>query len=145
LNVPYANAATYRRLFEASPSAIWLQDWSAVRPMVESLRARGVDDFAQYFEDHPDFFAAASAARVMIDFNPMMVALLGAPDRETLFAEFKRRCQSSPTEGFRQRFVAFVQGADRVDAEEIDSRLDGDIIHVRVIQTDANDNETPWG
>jgi PAS domain S-box-containing protein len=145
LNISHANAAIYQRLFEASPSAIWLQDWSAVKPMVEALRARGVGDFAQYFEDNPDFVAAASAARVTVDFNPMMIELLRAPDREALFAELDRRCRSRPSEGFRQRLAAFAQGTERVDTEETETCLDGDIIHVRVIQTDASDNETPWG
>ncbi len=44
-----------RSLFDRSPVSLWVEDFSAVRSLMETLRARGITDFATFIKVHPDF------------------------------------------------------------------------------------------
>lgn len=44
----------YRSLFEQAPISIWEEDWSAVKPYIDDLRAKQVEDFDTYFSADPD-------------------------------------------------------------------------------------------
>ena len=49
-----ASEAKYREIFNESPSAIWIEDWSPVKRRLSEIATGGVTDFAAYFEVHPD-------------------------------------------------------------------------------------------
>ena len=44
----------FRSLFEDAPTAMWEEDYSAVKPVLERLVAAGVQDIAGYLRAHPD-------------------------------------------------------------------------------------------
>jgi diguanylate cyclase (GGDEF)-like protein len=49
-------SATYARsLFDRSPVSLWVEDFSAVRTLLQSIRARGITDFATFIKVHPEF------------------------------------------------------------------------------------------
>ncbi|MBT5434942.1 MAG: PAS domain-containing sensor histidine kinase [Rhodospirillaceae bacterium] len=60
----------YRELFEQSPVAIWVEDWSAVKAMVEAMDVAG-SDASDYIEAHPQFVDDAYLAMKLVDFNEM--------------------------------------------------------------------------
>ncbi|MGE4556827.1 MAG: transporter substrate-binding domain-containing protein [Desulfovibrionaceae bacterium] len=44
----------YRSLFEDSPIPLWAEDWSQAKLFFDELRAGGVEDFQEYFLQHPE-------------------------------------------------------------------------------------------
>ena len=42
----------YQELFEDSPVAIWVDDWSLVKQMLDAME--GIDDWRSYFSQNPD-------------------------------------------------------------------------------------------
>ena len=44
----------FRDIFEECPVAIWVEDWSRGKTMIDGLARRGVTNWRRYFERHPD-------------------------------------------------------------------------------------------
>jgi PAS domain S-box-containing protein len=44
----------YREIFDDAPGALWVEDWSWVKLMIDRLSAEGVDDWRTYFANHRD-------------------------------------------------------------------------------------------
>jgi PAS domain S-box-containing protein len=44
----------YKTLFDNQPTIIWEEDFSSVKMRIDQLRNGGVDDFMEYFNNHPD-------------------------------------------------------------------------------------------
>ncbi len=44
----------YKTLFDNQPTIIWEADFSSVKMCIDQLRNEGVDDFREYFNNHPD-------------------------------------------------------------------------------------------
>ena len=41
--------ARYREIFDDAPGALWVDDWSLVKQMIDRLSAEGVGDWRAYF------------------------------------------------------------------------------------------------
>jgi len=67
----------YRSIFEQSRVALWERDYSQVRALLMSLRARGVVDLRAYARDNPDFVADCIAGIPTLAANVAALELLG--------------------------------------------------------------------
>ncbi|HTK97690.1 MAG TPA: ATP-binding protein [Pseudomonadales bacterium] len=47
------NEAEIRNLFEESPAALWVSDFSSAKRHIDDLRGRGITDLREYFRDRP--------------------------------------------------------------------------------------------
>lgn len=74
--------ARYRTLFEEVPISLWEEDFSAVRDYLKDLRASGITDFQQYFDDHPDEVVRLADKVVVLDVNRQTLKLFGVEDAE---------------------------------------------------------------
>jgi len=74
----------YRDLFNFMPIALWQLDSSKMREMFDGLSAAGVEDFAAYVEEHPEFLDEAQATLTITEANERTLHLFGASDREEL-------------------------------------------------------------
>ncbi|HWI55717.1 MAG TPA: hypothetical protein VNZ22_00720, partial [Bacillota bacterium] len=46
--------ARFQHLFEHSPVATWLEDWTALGQWLEHLRGQGVEDLSVFLSQHPE-------------------------------------------------------------------------------------------
>ncbi len=49
-----ASESKYREIFDESPAAIWVDDWSEVKTRLDELAASGIADWPAYFERTPE-------------------------------------------------------------------------------------------
>ena len=82
--------ARYRALFEASPIAIWEQDFSAVQARFVQLRQSGVVDLGAYLEDHPAEVLDLAGRVSLIEMNQASIELLGGETRADIFTDLRR-------------------------------------------------------
>ena len=123
--------ARYRQLFEVSPAAIFVSDWSRLKPMVDDLRSGGVDDFAAYFAAHPAFLDRATAVCQFVDANATALKMYGARDKTELFESMNAMVRQSSFEGFAGRLVALIEGQEIVTGEIESTQVDGTRFHIR--------------
>ena len=48
-----------RGLFEHSPVSLWVEDFSAIKRLLDEVRGRGISDFRVFTDVHPEFVHAA--------------------------------------------------------------------------------------
>ena len=83
--------AIYREIFEHSPIAIWVEDWSRVKAMIDQLARRGVKDWQRYFERRPDQLIKANSLCEVVDINAATLSVYGATSKEEVSSDCGRQ------------------------------------------------------
>ncbi|NOH00820.1 MAG: PAS domain-containing protein [Chloroflexi bacterium] len=74
----------YRRLFEDSPIALWVEDFSEVKRRLDGLKQTGVRDAAAYFRANPGFVRECAALVRIQDVNSAALKLYHAREKSEL-------------------------------------------------------------
>lgn len=133
----------YRTLFDYSPISLWVEDYSAVKLLMDRLREAGVEDFREYFGQHPDALETFARLMKVVDVNRATLELYRAPSKEALapvteFSGSERRAK------FMERLVAFSEGKRNFEAEVESRALSGERLYVRVRAVIAPGSEATW-
>ena len=123
----------YRELFDQCPVSIWVEDWSAVKPLVDELRALIDDDeLGDYIDKHPEFVAKAYDAMELIDLNDTGWHLMGAKSKEELLSWANGPIHKDDISQTAQILKGIVEGRAHVNVEETqDFTLDNRNIFIR--------------
>jgi two-component system phosphate regulon sensor histidine kinase PhoR len=121
-----AKEQRYRGLFENSPIALWEEDASAVKRYVEDLRASGVKDFREYFENHPEAVRECASLVRIIDVNQATLDLYGAGSKEELLGGLDEVLSEDSYYTFKDEVLAIAEGRTRFDAETTARTLSGE-------------------
>jgi len=73
-------------LFEHSPVSLWVEDFSAVKVLLDEVRAAGITDFRTFLNVHPDFVSRCMQEIRVLDINQQTLAMFGAPSKEILLS-----------------------------------------------------------
>ncbi|MCJ7726013.1 MAG: PAS domain-containing protein, partial [Acidimicrobiia bacterium] len=116
----------YAYLFANAPVAMWENDFSGVKPWLEALRDRGVQDLRAHLLAHPAELRDGIGRVVTTDANPAAASLLGASDRADLRGPFPVSIVDAESERlFLEQFVAIWEGSGGDELEYTGRRLDG--------------------
>ena len=64
-----ASAQYAQGLFEHSPVSLWVEDFSAVKKLLDDIRKRGITDFNTFLKVHPEFVTRCIEEIRVIDVN----------------------------------------------------------------------------
>ncbi len=84
-------------VFYISPIAILCEDWSGVKRAVDSVIADGVDDFATFLDDNPDFIQEVRRTHRVLDANRAALDLFGYDDKADFLRESNRLLPANRT------------------------------------------------
>ncbi len=73
-------------LFEHSPVSLWVEDFSAVKVLLDEVRAAGITDFRTFLNVHPDFVSRCMQEIRVLDVNRQTLLMFGAESREILLS-----------------------------------------------------------
>jgi PAS domain-containing protein len=76
-----------RSLFELSPVSLWVEDFSAIKRLIDELRGMGIDDFATFVQVHPDFVTRCMQEIRVIDVNRHTLRMFAANDKQHLLRD----------------------------------------------------------
>ncbi|MCH7541146.1 MAG: PAS domain S-box protein [Proteobacteria bacterium] len=126
--------ARHRELFEQSPIGGLEEDYSAVKPIIDRLRRKGVRDFRRYFREHPRVLRQAINAIKIIDVNPALLDAYRAPDKETYLRAGAEPARITQWMSFyEQELATLAEGKTRFALEYADKTFDGSDIVIRTI------------
>ncbi|RLE24448.1 MAG: hypothetical protein DRJ08_00880 [Acidobacteria bacterium] len=128
-------AEQYRKLFETSAVSIWVEDFSAVRAMLDKLKDEGVDDPDIYFKEHPEFVKKAAKAIRILDINRETLRMYGAKSKEELFSSLDVVFSAPSYRGFAKMLAALFRGERLIRYEEVNRKLTGLDIYVLISVT----------
>jgi PAS domain S-box-containing protein len=115
----------YRRIFDTVEVSIWEEDFSAVKEVIDKLKAEGVTDIRRYLVEHPDFVARAAALVRVRDVNEASLVMFGARDKSELLASLDRVFVPETLSTFAEEIAAIFDGRTRLQSETPGRTLSG--------------------
>jgi PAS domain-containing protein len=94
-----------RGLFEDSPVSLWVEDFSAVKRLLNEARAAGIADFRVFTDVHPEFVERCMQEIHVLDVNRHTLAMFAAPDKQTLLARLPQVFRDDMRPHFREVHV----------------------------------------
>lgn len=136
--------ARYHSLFEDSPVALAVQDFSAVKKHVDALPQAGIEDCEQYFAAHPEAVARCAALVRMVDVNRAVLQLYEAPSKDVLLAGLHATFNEDSYASFREELVAVARGQKHCATETVGRTLTGRIRDYAVRWSVVPGHEDTW-
>ena len=114
-----------QHLFEHTPVATWLEDFTALQQWLEQLRSQGVTDLAAFLGERPDQVAHALGLIRVLDMNPAAVIQNAAQSKQHLLENLPLLFNERTYADFTAELVALWQGRVDFEYESHGRRLDG--------------------
>ena len=128
-----AASETYARgLFQHSPVSLWVEDFSAIKQLLEEMRDRGIVDFRVFTDVHPEFVTRCMSEIRVIDVNQHTLDLFGAPDKDTLLGRLSEVFRDDMQQHFREQLIDLWDDKLFQSREVLNYTLDGNPLHVHM-------------
>ena len=114
-----------RGLFAHSPVSLWVQDFSAVKRLIDEIRAQGITDFRVFTDVHEEFVQRCMSEIRVIDVNQHTLELFGAPDKPTLLRSLPLVLRDEMEPCFREQLIDLWNGKLFQQREVVNYTLDG--------------------
>jgi diguanylate cyclase (GGDEF)-like protein len=126
-----AQAERYARgLFENSPVSLWVEDFSAIKRLLDELRLRGIDDFRVFTQVHPEFVERCMQEIRVIDVNQRTLEMFHAPDKANLLTRLDEVFRDDMRQPFAEQLIDLWNGKLVQQREVVNFALDGSPINV---------------
>src|SRR5690606_38502124 len=138
-----ASEARYRSIFDGVDVAIWVIDLAPVLPLLEELKAGGVDDLRAFFARHPEFLRHAASVMSLVDVNEATLRIYGARDKEELARSLPRLFDAESWKAFGEMLLAVFEHRHLVRVDAVVSTLAGERREVMMTAAPIGDRNGP--
>ncbi len=140
-----ATSEAYARgLFDHSPVSLWVEDFSAVKLLLDDIRKRGIVDFRVFTDVHPEFVTRCLSEIRVIDVNRHTLQLFGAPDKTVLLQRLGDIFRDKMEPAFREQLIDLWHGKLFQLREVVNYTLDGRELHVLLQFSVLPGHEHDW-
>lgn len=119
-------------LFEHSPVSLWVEDFSAVKRLLDEVREQGIEDFRVFTDVHPEFVERCMAEIRVIDVNRQTLTMFRAPDKPTLLRSLSQIFRDEMRRPFTEQLIELWGGKLHQQRETVNYALDGETLHVHL-------------
>jgi diguanylate cyclase (GGDEF)-like protein len=133
-----------RGLFEHSPVSLWVEDFSAVKRLLDDARSQGIVDFRTFTDVHPEFAERCLSEIRVIDVNQQTLTMFGAPDRSTLLKSLDQMFRDDMHASFTEQLIDLWHGKLFQQREVVNYTLSGDKLHVLLQFSVMPGHEQAW-
>ena len=133
-----------RGLFQHSPVSLWVEDFSAVKDLLDGVRERGITDFRTFTNVHPEFVERCISEIRVIDVNRHTLTLFEAADVTTLLARIDEIFRADMIPHFREQLVDLWDGKLFQSREVVNYALSGHMLHVHLQFSVFPGHERDW-
>ena len=133
-----------RGLFENSPVSLWVEDFSAVKRLLEDIRANGIEDFRVFTDVHPEFVERFMREIRVIDVNQHTLTLFNAPNKQTLLDNLSLVFRDDMRVHFREQLIDLWNNKLFHQYEVINYALNGDLLHLHLQFSVMPGHEENW-
>jgi diguanylate cyclase (GGDEF)-like protein len=131
-------------LFEHSPISLWVEDFSAIKKLLDEARQQGIRDFRVFTDVHPEFVDRCMSEIRVIDVNQHTLDLFHAPDKPTLLRRLRDIFRDDMRPHFREQLVDLWEGKIFQQREVLNYSLDGEEVHVQLQFSVLPGHEQDW-
>ena len=119
-------------LFEHSPVSLWVEDFSAVKNLLDDIRERGITDFATFIKVHPEFVTRCMQEIRVVDVNRETLHMFGATDKKMLLQNIPRVFRDEMRESFAEQLQDLWNGKTLQHREVVNYSLNGEPVHIHM-------------
>lgn len=134
-----------RDLFEHSPVSLWVEDFSAVKNLLDGVRAQGIVDFKTFIRVHPEFVTRCMQEIRVIDVNQQTLHMFGASNKEMLLNNIGRVFRGEMHESFADQLLDLWDGKTFQQREVVNYALSGDAVYIHMQFSVLADHLADWG
>ena len=134
-----------RDLFEHSPVSLWVEDFSAVKNLLDGVRAQGIDDFKTFLTVHPEFVTRCMQEIRVIDVNQQTLRMFGAASKDMLLNNIGRVFRGEMHESFADQLLDLWEGKTFQQREVVNYALSGDAVYIHMQFSVLADHLADWG
>jgi diguanylate cyclase (GGDEF)-like protein/PAS domain S-box-containing protein len=124
--------ARFQTLFDHSPIPTWEEDFSRVKRLIDGLRRDGVEDFREYFNQHPDQRHACEHLIHVLDANRAALQLFNIDNKAEFMAQVSSLIERGPNDIVVEELVAIADGRTEFEMEGPNDLVDGVIRYHQV-------------
>ncbi len=133
-----------RGLFEHSPVSLWVEDFSAIKLLLDELRERGITDFRTFTDVHPDFVERCMSEIQVIDVNRQTLTLFAAHDKETVLRRTGEIFRDAMHQHFKEQLIDLWSGKLFQQREVVNYSLEGQELQVYLQFSVLPGHEHDW-
>ena len=122
----------FRRIFETAAVSLWEEDFSAVLSAIEDLKAKGIKDFRNYLDEHPEFVNKAIGMVRVKDVNAATLKLYGARSKDEFTHSLDNIFVQETTPLFKEEIIAIAEGKTSFECEGMAKKLRGELMHILI-------------
>lgn len=131
-------------LFDHSPVSLWVEDFSAVKRLLDDLRDRGITDFATFIKVHPEFVTRCMQEIHVIDVNRETLRMFGAADRDALLRGLPRIFSGEMHDSFAEQLRDLWEHKTSQRREVVNYSLNGEPINIHMQFTVLEAHLATW-
>jgi diguanylate cyclase (GGDEF)-like protein len=131
-------------LFEHSPVSLWVEDFSAIKVLLDDLKARDIVDFRVFTDVHPEFIERCMSEIRVIDVNQRTLDLFYAVTKQDLLSRLGDVFRDDMRGAFREQLVDLWHGKLFQLREVVNYRLDGEVLHLLLQFSVLPGHEDDW-
>ena len=133
-----------KSLFEHSPVSLWVEDFSAIRQLLDDIRSKGIRDFATFVKVHPEFVTRCMQEIRVIDVNRETLRMFDAPDKATLLRSLSHVFRDEMHESFTDQLQDLWNGKTLQHREVLNYSLNGEPVNIHMQFDVLQDRVAPW-
>lgn len=134
-----------RDLFEHSPVSLWVEDFSAVKRLLDEVRAQGIQDFKTFIKVHPEFVARCMQEIRVIDVNQQTLQMFGATSKDDLLNNIGRVFRGEMHDSFAEQLQDLWDGKLVQQREVVNYALSGEPVYIHMQFSVLADHHDHWG
>lgn len=134
-----------RGLFEHSPVSLWVEDFSAVKALLDGVRAQGISDFRTFLKVHPEFVERCIREIRVLDVNQLTLTMFGADSKQALLANLDRVFRGEMMDSFTEQLLDLWDGKLFQQREVVNYTLAGEAIHIHMQFAALEERRHDWG
>ncbi len=131
-------------LFEHSPVSLWVEDFSAVKVLIDEVRAAGITDFRTFLNVHPDFVARCMQEIRVMDVNQQTLLMFSAPSKAVLYSRLGDVFRDDMQQHFAEQLVDLWNEKLWQQREIVNYALDGRHVDVFMQWSVFPGHEAEW-
>jgi diguanylate cyclase (GGDEF)-like protein len=123
---------------------LWVEDFSAVKALIDEVRGQGITNFRTFTDVHPEFVERCMAEIRVIDVNRQTLAMFRAPDKATLLKRLPDVFRDEMRRPFTEQLIELWEGQLFQQRETVNYALDGELLHVHLQFAVLPGHEDDW-
>ncbi|MFP6562543.1 diguanylate cyclase [Paraburkholderia sp. B3] len=139
-----ANQLYAQGIFEHAPVSLWVENFSAIRQLLEDVRMQGIVDFRTFTDVHPEFVERCMSEIQVVDINHYTLGMFRAPDKATLLTRLPDVFRDEMRPHFREQLFDLWEGRLFHQREVLNYALDGSELHVHLQFSVFPGHEEQW-